>query len=149
MTAPTARIPAMDHAATEAANELEYAEVRIHRALRLKARAQAQLEAQQEKAKAASSTAAGKRAEEAVKAARQQLREANAAEREAKALQKEAEAWVKELQQLNEGFTSDYEKRLAETRRRFMQAHHGKVASKARGVAKRKTAKRKTAKKKR
>lgn len=137
MTAPTTRIPAMEAAATEAANDLEYAEVRLHRALQAIERCKAKAEQQRQKADAAAQPQAKKRAQEAAKAAEESLKEARADERDARAELKEAEDWVRQLEKLNGRFVTDYEKRLAETRREFMRSRSPAAKKKKPGAGKR------------
>ena len=133
MTAPTARIPAMEAAAKEAANELEYAEVQLHRALQAIDRCTAKVKLQKERAETAADTAGKMRAQAAAERIREQLRQAKAAKREARTELKEAEEWVRLLERLNRRAVADYEKQLAETRRTFMSARTG-AAPKKRGT---------------
>jgi chromosome segregation ATPase len=124
MTAPTARIPAMEAAAKEAANELEYAEVQLHRALQAIQRYTAKAELQKQRAETAEGTADKRRAQTAAKTIREKLQDARAAKREAQRELKEAEEWVRQLQRLNRRAVADYERQLAETRRSFAASRH-------------------------
>lgn len=125
MTAPTARIPAMEAAAKEAVNEVEYAEVQLHRALQAIERCAAKAERHRQRLAATENAAGKRRAQAAAKTIREQLREAQAAKREAQSELKEAKEWIRQLEKLNYQVVTDYEERLAETRRRFMSSRHG------------------------